>query len=63
MTFLCGVGGDFYAGENFEHFLFCWGIEDMASGEVFGLGIIGAAYDIGGLGETVSGVTELNIWA
>ena len=63
MRFLFGVGGDFYAGEDFEHFLFCWGIEDVAGGKVFGLGIGSAANAVGGVGEVVGCVSKLNIWA
>jgi hypothetical protein len=57
------IGGGCCAAEYLEHFLLCWGIEDIAGGELFGLGIIGAAYDIGGLGEIVGGVAELNVGA
>lgn len=48
--FLFGFGGGRCAGEYFEHFLFCWGIKDIARGEVFGLGISGAADLFGGIG-------------
>ena len=61
--FLFGVGRDFYTAEYFEHLLFCWGIEDIASGEVFGLGITGVSDAVSGLGQIVGGVAELNIWA
>ena len=63
MPFLFRVGGECCAGEYFEHLLFCWGIEDVAGGEIFGLRIIGAAYDIDGLGEIVGRVAELDIGA
>ena len=57
------MAGNFYAGEYFEHFLFCWGIEDIARGEIVGLGISGAADAAGGVGEVVDCVSKLNIWA
>jgi len=47
----------------FEHFLFGWGIEDIAGGEVFGLRVSGGSDAFGGVGEVVSGVAELNVGA
>jgi len=63
VPFLFGVGGEFCAAEYFQHFLFCWGIEDVAGGEIFGLGIIGASDAFGGMGEIVGRVPKLNIGA
>ena len=62
--FLFGFSGEGYAAEYFEHFQFCWRIEDVAGGEIFGLGIISAANALSGVGEIVGCVAELNIlWA
>jgi len=62
-AFLFRLGGEFCAGEYLEHLLFCWGIEDVARSEIFGLWIIGASDAFSGTRKIVGCVAELNSWA
>ena len=62
-VFLFMVGGQFHPGEYFEHFLFCWRVEDIARGEILCFGIIGVANAVSGVDEIVGRLSKLNVWA
>ena len=57
------IGGRCCTSEYLEHLLFGWRIKDIAGCEIVGVRIIGGAHALGGFGEIVGGVAELNVGA